>query len=79
LIQHHQQQHHNTKVGASSTSTLGWKSSAQSWHLNNISTKLEIFSTKMASQQHQRKAGNLQHEADITTTSTQSWKYSARS
>jgi hypothetical protein len=47
-------------------------------HLNNISTKLEIFITKleifsirMASQQHQHEAGNLQHKADITTTSTQ--------
>jgi hypothetical protein len=48
LIQHQQQQHHNTKAGASSTSTLGWKSSARSWHLNNIRTswKLEIFSTR---------------------------------
>jgi hypothetical protein len=93
LIQHQQQQHHNTKAGASSTSALGWKSSARSlhlnnintkleiftrsWHLNNISTKLEIFNTKLASQQHQHEAGNLQHEAGITTTSTQSWKYSA--
>jgi hypothetical protein len=40
--------------------------------------KLEIFSTKMASQQHQHEARNLQHEAGITTTSTRSWKYSAQ-
>jgi hypothetical protein len=58
----------------------------------NISTRLEIFSTKLASQQHQHRAGNLQHEASInkistkleifstrlaSTTSTQRWKYLA--
>jgi hypothetical protein len=42
----------------------------RSWHLNNISTKLEIFSTRLASQQHQ-------HEAGISTTSQRSWKSSA--
>jgi hypothetical protein len=30
---------------------------------------VEIFSTKLASQQHQHEAGNLQHEAGISTTS----------
>jgi hypothetical protein len=39
---------------------------------------IEIFSTKLASQQHQHQAGNLQHEAGITTTSTRSWKSLAR-
>jgi hypothetical protein len=54
--------------------------------------KLEIFSTRLASQQHQHKAGNLQHEVGInnistkleifstklaSTTSTRSWKSSA--
>jgi hypothetical protein len=94
LIQHQQQQHHSTKAGASSTSALSWKSSARSWHLinistkleifstswhlNNISTKLEIFSTRLASQQHQHEAGNLQHEASISTTLTRTWKSSAR-
>jgi hypothetical protein len=57
------------KAGASSTSTLGWKSSAPRWHLNNISTKLEIFSMRLASQQHQHKVGNLQHEAGINKIS----------
>jgi hypothetical protein len=41
--------------------------------------KLEIFSTKLVSQQHQHEAGNLQHEVGIKTTSTRSWKYSAQS
>jgi hypothetical protein len=58
--------------------TLSWKSSARSWHLINISTKLEIFSTKLASQQHQHEAGNLQHEAGITTTSTRSTKLASQ-
>jgi hypothetical protein len=40
--------------------------------------KLEIFSMKLASQQHQHEAGNLQHKAGISTTSTRSWKSSAR-
>jgi hypothetical protein len=39
--------------------------------------RLEIYSTRLASQQHQHEAVNLQHEARITTTSTQSWKYLA--
>jgi hypothetical protein len=54
---------------------------------------MEIFSTKLTSQQHQHKDGNLQHEAGInnistkleifstrlaSTTSTRSWKSSAR-
>jgi hypothetical protein len=47
MIQHQQQQHEKMKVGASSASTLGWKSSTQSWHLNNINMKLEIFSTNL--------------------------------
>jgi hypothetical protein len=46
------------KVGASTTSTLSWKSSARSSHLININTKLEIFSTKLTSQQHQHEVGN---------------------
>jgi hypothetical protein len=33
---------------------------------------------RLASQQHQHEAGNLQREAGISTTSTRSWKYSAR-
>jgi hypothetical protein len=43
--------------------------------------KLEIFSTRLASQQHLHKDGNIQHEdgnihheAGIITTSTRSWK-----
>jgi hypothetical protein len=78
LIQHQQQQHHHTKAGASSTSTLSWKSSTRSWHIINISTKLEIFSTKLASYQHRHEAGNLQYKAGISTTSARSWKSSAR-
>jgi hypothetical protein len=54
---------------------------------------MEIFSTKLTSQQHQHKDGNLQHEAGInnistkleifstrlaSTTSTRSWKSSAQ-
>jgi hypothetical protein len=39
---------------------------------------MEIFSTRLESQQHQQKAGNIQHEYDISTTSTQSFKSSAR-
>jgi hypothetical protein len=39
---------------------------------------MEIFKTRLASQQHQHEAGNLQHEAGISTTSTRSWKSSAR-
>jgi hypothetical protein len=39
---------------------------------------MEIFSTRLASQQHQHEAGNLQHEVGITTTSAQSWKSSAQ-
>jgi uncharacterized alpha/beta hydrolase family protein len=62
------------KAGASSTSTLSWKSSAQSYHLININTKLEIFSTKLASHQHHHEAGNIQHEADISSTSARIWK-----
>jgi hypothetical protein len=61
-LEHQQQQQcHSMKVGASSTSTLGWKYSARSWHLNNIITKMKIFSTKLASQQHQHADGNIQH------------------
>jgi hypothetical protein len=76
------------EAGIATTSTRSWKSLAQgwhhnnistSWHLNNINMKLEIFSTRLASQQHQHEAGNLQHKDGITTTSTRSWKYSARS
>jgi hypothetical protein len=36
---------------------------------------MEIFSMKLTSHQHQHKDGNLQHKADISKTSTQSWKY----
>jgi hypothetical protein len=42
------------------------------------STKLEIFNTRLASQQHQHEAGNLQRKAGITTTSARIWKSSAR-
>jgi hypothetical protein len=34
MIQHQQHQHHNTKARASSTSALGWKSSARSYWKN---------------------------------------------
>jgi hypothetical protein len=34
---------------------------------------MEIFSTKLASQQHHHEDGNLQHEAGISTTSARSW------
>jgi hypothetical protein len=33
---------------------------------------------KLASQQHQRKAGNIQHKVGISTTSTRSYKYSSQ-
>jgi hypothetical protein len=71
MIQHQQHQHHNTKARASSTSALGWKSSARSWHLNNISTKLEIIGTKLASQQHQHEVGistNIDTKLEIFST-----------
>jgi hypothetical protein len=70
LIQHQQQQHHTTYAGATSTTTT---SHNEGWSIINITTRLEIFSTKLASQQHQHEAGNLQHEAGISTTSTRSW------
>jgi hypothetical protein len=35
--------------------------SARGWHHNNISKKLEIFSTRLESQQHQYKVVNIQH------------------
>jgi hypothetical protein len=74
-LEHHQQQHHhNTKVGASSTTTT---SQHEGWSIININTRLEIFSMKLASQQHQHEAENLQHKAGISTTSTRSWKSSA--
>jgi hypothetical protein len=81
------------KAGASSTSTLSWKSSARSWHHININTKLEIFSTRLASHQHQQISTRLaSHNINtkleifstrleifsITSTSTRSWKYSAQ-
>jgi hypothetical protein len=90
LIQHQQQQYHSTKAGASSTTTasqhegwsiininIGWHLQHEAEHLINISTRLEIFSTRLASQQHQHEAGNIQHEAGITTTSARR-KSSAR-
>jgi hypothetical protein len=43
-----------------------------------MNTKLEIFSTRLASQQHEHEAGNLQDKAGITTTSTRSWKSSGQ-
>jgi hypothetical protein len=55
------------KDGASSTTTT---SQHVGWSIININTRQEIFSTKLASQQHQHEAGNLQHEVGITTTST---------
>jgi hypothetical protein len=64
---HQQKQHHNTKAGASSTIVA---SHHEGWSIINISTRLEIFSMKLASQQHRHKDGNLQHEVDISTTST---------
>jgi hypothetical protein len=54
---------------------------------------MEIFSTRLASQQHQHEAGNLQHKVGInninmrleifstrlaSTTSARSWKFSAQ-
>jgi hypothetical protein len=33
---------------------------------------------RMASQKHHHEAGNIQHEAGITTTLEQIWKYSTR-
>jgi hypothetical protein len=39
---------------------------------------MEIFSTKLASHQHQHEDGNLQHEAGISTTLARSWKSSTR-
>jgi hypothetical protein len=80
----HEVGNHQHEASISTKSTRRWKSSAQSWNLNNIDTKLEIFSmrlasqkhntkleifnTRLASQQHQHEAGNLQHKAGITTT-----------
>jgi hypothetical protein len=61
--------------------------------INNIGTKMEIFSTRLASttsarswkssalgwhQQHQHKAGNLQHEAGINNISTKLEIFSTR-
>jgi hypothetical protein len=40
--------------------------------------KLEIFSMRLTSKQHQNEVENIQHEAGITKTSAQSWKYSAQ-
>jgi hypothetical protein len=45
----HEQQHLQHEAGITTTSTRSWKSSAQGWHHNNISMKLEIFSTRLAS------------------------------
>jgi hypothetical protein len=56
------------KAGASSTTTT---SQHEGWSIIDINTRLEIFSTKLASQQHQ-------HEAGISTTSGRSWKSSTR-
>jgi hypothetical protein len=56
------------KARASSSTT----SQLEGWSIININTRLEIFSTKLASKQHQ-------HEAGISTTSTRSWKYLAQS
>jgi hypothetical protein len=74
LDHHQQQQHYNTKAETSTTTTT---SQHKGWSIININTRLEIFSTKMASQQHhhkdeniQHEAGNIHHEAGITTTST---------
>jgi hypothetical protein len=47
------------KVGASTTTTT---SQHEEWSIiNNINMKMEIFSARLASQQHQHKDGNLQH------------------
>jgi hypothetical protein len=78
MIQHQQHQHHNTKARASSTSSLGWKSSARSWHLNNISTKLEIIGTKLASQQNQHEVGistNIDTKLEIFSTRLESQQH----
>jgi hypothetical protein len=40
--------------------------------------KLKIFSTRLASQQHQHEAGNLQHEAGINNISTKLEIFSTR-
>jgi hypothetical protein len=47
------------------------------WSIINISTRLEIFSMKLASQQHQHEAGNLRHKVGISTTSARSYKSSS--
>jgi hypothetical protein len=61
----HQHQHEagnlQHEASISSTSARSWKSSAQGWHLINISTKLEIFSTRLASHRHR-------HELEIFST-----------
>jgi hypothetical protein len=49
--QQHQHEARNLQheAGITTTSTRSWKSSTRSWHHNNINTKLEIFSTRLAS------------------------------
>jgi hypothetical protein len=74
-MQHQQQQHrqhHNTKAGATILSQH------EGWNHININTKLEIFSTRLEPHQHQHEAGNIQHKAGISTTSTRSWKSSSQ-
>jgi hypothetical protein len=66
------------EAGNTSTSAQRWKSSAQSWHHINIITKLEKFSTRLTSHQHQHEAENIQQKAGTTSTSTQSSKYSTQ-
>jgi hypothetical protein len=71
-LEHHQQkQHKSMKVGPSSTTI---ESQHEEWSIINISIMLEIFSTKLASQQHQHKAGNIKHQVGISTTLARSWK-----
>jgi hypothetical protein len=66
------QHHHNTKAGETTSSQH------EGWSIINISTKLEIFITKLASHQHQHEVGNLQPKDGVTSTSTRSWKSSAQ-
>jgi hypothetical protein len=40
--------------------------------------KMEIFCTKLESQQHQHKARNIHHKDGISTKLAQSWKYSTQ-
>ena len=71
----------NTSSSSSITTQVDTTSTSQheGWSIININTRMEIFNMKLASQQHQQEVGNHQHEAGISTTSTQRWKSSTRS